>query len=85
MEVNKSEGQRPTHLDRFYYKNYRQKRKVMGTLADRAYLICEPLYPQQELEHMEYAILNNGYTKRKESLQVYQLTTELITVHQQRC
>ena len=60
---------KPTHRDRYLHKhsNYhpRQKRGIIKTLVDRANGNCEAPFLSTELNHLNWALQANGYSKNE--------------------
>ena len=60
---------KPTHTDRYLHKNSnhqpRQKRDIIKTLVDRANRNCEAQFLNTELDHLNWALQANGYSKNE--------------------
>ena len=58
---------KPTHTDRYLHKDSNhhpsQKRGIIKTLTERARRICEPVYLSSEMNHLQLALQNNGYSR----------------------
>ncbi|KAM6473987.1 uncharacterized protein PHA67_006582 [Liasis olivaceus] len=60
---------KPTHTDWYLHKNSnhhpRQKRGIIKTLMDRANWICETQFLNSELNHLNWVLQVNGYSKNE--------------------
>ncbi|XP_072845561.2 calmodulin-lysine N-methyltransferase isoform X3 [Pogona vitticeps] len=60
---------KPTHTDRYLHKNSNhhpwQKRGIIKTLVDRANRNCEAQFLNTELDHLNWALQANGYSKNE--------------------